>query len=229
MATFSELVDSLVSELHRPDRLASIAQAVNATIRELHFATKETGGHPLKYLDNLQELTLQPTQAATVWDLPSPSTFCAIEAIRCTARGINLAEVRPSQLESAVLSPRFRASYYRSGQSLAMSNLIPGSKLLIAYYTYLPALTYYPVSSRGIVSVPGPELRYVTTNPAGESPNANQLAAETNWMIDRHEQVIRAGVLARHYNAINDLDRAARHFSAYDSARISMQRAERCS
>ena len=81
MTTFSQLVDEVAFETKRPDLLAEIATYLNQTIREVHF--EPSRGNVAFYSNNRREFqNVATTETGQIWDIPNPSAFQAIEAVR---------------------------------------------------------------------------------------------------------------------------------------------------
>src|SRR3546814_6462953 len=59
MTTFSQLVDTIMSESRRPDLQTEIATYINQTVRELHFDSEQN--KILYFNDNMREVQLTAT------------------------------------------------------------------------------------------------------------------------------------------------------------------------
>src|SRR3546814_4489833 len=57
MTTFSQLVDTIMSESRRPDLQTEIATYINQTVRELHFDSEQN--KILYFNDNMREVQLR--------------------------------------------------------------------------------------------------------------------------------------------------------------------------
>lgn len=223
MKTFSEFVDSMVVETMRPDRIITIAEALNATIREIHFNSANgpyTG--PVRFSENLVEDTFTASgEAPYVWPIPNHQNFMDISAIMDTRSRKAVAYRTPGTLQPRGTDFTPAGSWYRSGPTIVFDNIRVGVPLAIAYYTYLPRLTYFPVGSRVIQeNLDTGEYELVA---GGGVPTEEQIAKESNWMIQRHLSALRQGILAKLYIQLNDLERGRLAYSAFETAKSGIQ------
>ena len=227
MFTFSGLVDHIVTLTSRPDRRDMIVTALNSTIRDLHMrpvSGVSPLGAPIKYAENMVEVEFIPTADVPVlWPIPKPGIFMALSAIRCSLRQVNFMERNPSSLIPLRDDYSAVGVYYKTGAQYAIAGAIPGAPLHIAYYTYLPALSYRSVNDR-LVTVIDSEYKLVALPDA--DPDAPTLALETNWMLARHWAALLEGTLSRVYRALNDLDRSKIAFSSFSEQRAVIQSTE---
>lgn len=227
MFTFSGLVDHVVQLTSRPDRRDMIVTALNSTIRDLHMrpvSGVSPLGAPIRYAENMVEVEFIATSdVPLLWPIPKPGIFMALSAMRCALRQVNFMERNPSSLIPLQRDFAAVGIYYKTGAQYAIAGAIPGAPLHIAYYTYLPALSYKPVADR-LVQVIDSEYRLVALPDA--EPDAPTLAAETNWMLARHWSALLEGTLSRVYRALNDLDRSKIAFSAFTEQRAVIQSTE---
>lgn len=219
MTTFSAFVDKLVIETSRPDRRASLADNTNSVIRELHFKNLPGSGAGVRYSDNLVEEYFTPTTTPVIWPITRPNLFMGLEAIYDPIRSIHFTERHPRNIRSLESDLEAMAIYYRTGAAYTLGGALSGVELLVAYYEFLPALKYVIPPLRQIED--NDSAGYVWSG-VGTSLEEG-LALETNWMLDRHESVIREGVLSKHYRVLNDLERARMFYSSYETMRAGVQ------
>src|SRR6478735_8331283 len=94
MTTFSQLVDEMIVETRRPDLKTEIATYLNQTIREVHF--EPSRGNVVHYGENRKETQLTANvDSGYIWDIPNPSTFQGIEAVRFPSQMLGRAEYAP--------------------------------------------------------------------------------------------------------------------------------------
>ena len=226
MPTYTEMVESLILESRRPDMRLVIAADLNSTIRDLHFRTVGgDGGAPVRYSNNLveDELTLAGS-APYMWDIPRPALFMAMEDVFCRNRNIHLELRSPKTIHRLSTDFTALAIYYRSGPAIVMGGVYSGDSIAISYYEYLGGLRLKTPDAQVIRSTETPGI-YERISDSGV-PTEAELAAETNWLLDKYDMVIREGVLSKLYRRINDLDRAKMSYSAFESGRISIQNTE---
>src|SRR3546814_9541157 len=74
MTTFSQLVDTIMSESRRPDLQTEIATYINQTVRELHFDSEQN--KILYFNDNMREVQLTATSESDFsWEIPNPGVW----------------------------------------------------------------------------------------------------------------------------------------------------------
>jgi len=224
MTTFSQLVDRIVTELNRPDRLAACADYVNAVMRELHF--RRSSGSPICYDANRVEdqLVLLGSPPYT-WPIPTPSRFMQMEAVYCPVRGIYLPQRTPSHNRKLRQNDLWRDAYwYRSGNSIAFSGLDENTEIQLSYFTYAKSLPYLPAQQRVITYNLATESYELLAG--GGPPTEEQVDAESNWILQRWPTVVAEGARASIFRNTGDTDRAPMAYSAYESLRHGMQLAE---
>src|SRR3546814_13841747 len=80
MTTFSQLVDTIMSESRRPDLQTEIATYINQTVRELHFDSEQN--KILYFNDNMREVQLTATSESDFsWKIPNPGVWQTLRTV----------------------------------------------------------------------------------------------------------------------------------------------------
>lgn len=226
---FSELVDRAVSIAGRPDELEQIAKFCNMTMRDI--SKRED------FPDDAIEESFMPDWSAHPHAHVPPDPFGTHNRLRPNYAHNHWTKSYSDYGRTAVWTPsvgrnRFRRedvlqdacgckgeatkpnrkllgvsvfSYYHSQGSLVMLNACwPVS---IYYYAYQPWLAYYPKGQR-------PAVFDYESNSYGGAVQAD-VDKVSNWMLERHDEVVLAGTLARFFAAKAD-QRQQVHYAAYE-------------
>lgn len=222
MTTFSQLVDSVVVELVRPDQRGNIASYLNQTLRELHFRP----GHnsPILYEENRREDDPAiNTDGVWLWPVPNPATFHDVEAIFLPELGIYVPRKNPRITRNQSFEPYADVFYYRGGSTIAISGVKNGWTAQISYHVFPRSLAYQLPASR-IVEYNPETGEYERKN--GGTPSQAEMDAATNWLLQRWDTVIAEGLRAKAWKRIGDEGRARMCFSAFESMRTSITNGE---
>lgn len=196
---FSELIDRAVHMTGRPDSVDDIAYWANVTMRDISKREDFTDD------SREAEIVLPPNRLMDgppiIWDPPEGRQRFRREDVIEDGCGCIADAVKPgSRMAKAGLF-----SYYHSGGSLVFMHAC--SPIRIYYYVYAPWLKYYPVASR-------PAVFDVEANDWGAATEAN-IALVSNWLLERHSEVVLAGTLAKFFASKQD-PRQQVHYSAYE-------------
>lgn len=228
MTTFSQLIDRVAKDLVRPDMTDLMLPAyLNQTIREM-FVNAQTN-LPVFFDDTRKEELIQVSQVNTetgafVWPLPTATLLQRIEAVYYgrTRRYVQMGSPKSSLVTnfSAVNGDCF---WYRVGTNLVFAGAgDDGDNIRISYFEYPRGLTYYPDGSRPAYW-DDENQQYMVQ--AGQTPEL-ALAKTTNFLLERHEQVLAEGLRAKAYKRMDDAARARMCYSQFESMRIGVQNTE---
>ena len=189
---FSELVDECVHIAGRPDCLVEIVRHANETMRDL----SKRGDWP----DDLVEELFEPPvdMHPVIWEPEVGRHRFRRELFLEDGCGCELTGTRPGRRQQ-----RIDKFYYRSGNSFIIkTGCFP---LRIAYYAYQPWLQYYPANTRpSVFSIEDQEYT-----------DSAQIDLVSNWLLERHNQTVQDGTLARFFKTKQD-PRQQMHYSAYE-------------
>lgn len=226
MTTFSQLVDEITTELVRPDMRDSIVGYANATIRELH--SRKGNSEPILFGENRIEDEFEVLALPALWPIPSAPRFQRLETIYDPIMNRYWTERALSKLYDPHIYPFW---WYRTGPNFAITNVTVGQILNLAWFEFPRLLTYYPEAT--------PQVRPAVYDPAADSytyaaaydvsdetrENARNLS--TNWILLRWgELVVKAGIRAKVYSRMGDVDRSRIHYSAFETIREQMNASE---
>lgn len=201
---FSELVDRAVHVAGRPDMLEDIAYFANETMRDI--SKREDFDD-----DSLEVEIAVPLNTRTVqWDPPKQRPFRREKFI---IDGCNCEPVRVHPSRKMLTHPG--GFYYVSGKTFIFSRVCHPIRMF--YYAYQPWLSYYPQGARPATF----DVRsndWSTTDPV-------LLAQVTNWLLERHNELVLNGALARFFKAKQD-QRQQVHYSAYEQGLTHLIRSE---
>ena len=200
---FSALVDQICDDSARPDRRASVITFVNETCREI------SRDHDYE-ADAEEEFLTPDTDGNFVWK-PAFGMLCfkRMEFVSydgdvcCTPRC-----VRPSarNCELSRFFYRSRDCFFFNGANTSVS---------LYYYRYDPYLKYLKENDRVLTS-DGCEFSGATDA---------EIAAETNWKISRHRQVVYDGAMSKLMRLTRD-PRQQSFYSAFKQGKGDIVAAE---
>src|SRR3546814_11114234 len=96
MTTFSQLVDTIMSESRRPDLQTEIATYINQTVRELHFDSEQN--KILYFTDNMREVQLTATSESDFsWESRNPGVWQRWRIVTCAGK-LNFIELERGSL-----------------------------------------------------------------------------------------------------------------------------------
>lgn len=220
MTTFSELVDSMVSELRRPDLGSEIARYLNQTIRECHFDPVTNAAQFFK--SNTVEATIAATsESAQVWTPPCPQNFQKLSAVEYPTIGIWPEETTPGR--------HLRGKthyYYQVGGSFVFSDYGGvGGQINLFYFVFPHSLTYFAESCRPMqCSLLGEKVYAEEWIHDHSREDADLLC--TNWLLMSWKTVLEEGVRAKVYKRLSDTERARTAYSLYAQLRRGLVTSE---
>lgn len=227
MTTFSQLIDRIAVEVVRPDMIAMLPAYLNQTIREIHINAQTQ--MPVFFADNRVETQLTVVSADTetgayVWALPNPTVFQKLESVYFERFRQYVMEGNP---RTSLLRNDFAVNdtmfWYRVGQQIVFAgNGGDGNKIRVSYFEYPRSLQYFPVATRPAYW-DETEQRYMYA--LGQIP-AEVLPKVTNWILERHEELLAEGLRAKVYKRMADETRSRTSYSQYESMRIGVQNTE---
>lgn len=227
MTTFSQLVDRIANEIVRPDMINMLPAYLNQTIREVH-ANAQTN-MPVFFSENRKEelLTvdaLTDETGAFVWSLTLPALLQKIEAVWYGRIGRYVYEGNPrTALNTNPFNPNAEYFYYRVGTNLVFAKAGGvGDKIRLSYFLFPRSLVYYEASARPAYWDNENQQFMIK---AGQIP-ATAFDLTTNWILQKHEEMLAEGLRAKAYKRMDDAARARMCYSQYESMRLSMQNTE---
>lgn len=227
MTTFSQLVDRIAKELVRPDLVEMLPGYLNQTIREL-FTHGQTG-RPVffdaaRHEDLLAVDSLTDVTESFVWEIPRPTRFQAMESVYYNRfqkyvykKDPRVALVRNDFLVDA------RLFWYRVAQAVVFSS--PGrigDTIRVSWFEFPRHLAYQPEDQRPFIYDEVND-RYLVADGTPD-PEAAKDAA-TNWILEKHEELLAEGLRAKAYKRMSD-DRQKTHYSQYETSRLGVQESE---
>lgn len=202
---FSELVDRAIHTAGRPDCLADFAYFANETVREI--------SKRYDFDDDLVEelASIAPGDTVINWT-PSGGMrlFRREEYVEDNCQ-CELTRVRPQRRMRTL-----KKFYYRAHDYFVFSPDVC-APVKIAYYAYQPWLAYYPANQR-------PAVFSVETGDYGTATE-EQIALVSNWILERHNNVVYQGTLAKFFASKQD-PRQSVHYSAFEQGITHIIRGE---
>jgi len=220
MTTLAQLVDLMIRETSRYDLRGDIARYANQTIREL-CARPDTGA-PISYPSNRVEAQLTASSSTGFsWDIPNPSTFQTMEAVRYDSlvdkwgRPLFAQRMGPSDRQMEI-----QTFYYRSGTQYSFAGY-GGLNATISLSWF-----EYPRSLKDYVDPLTRPAEYDAetgwTYPLGASGSVAQAAARglvSNWLFMRWPETVAEGLRAKTYKRLSDDSRGRTSYSLYQDMR----------
>jgi hypothetical protein len=226
MTTFSQLVDSIVSETKRPDLVSEIVSYANQTIRECHLHP-ETSAIQF-FPDNARETRLTANREGSfTWAIPNRATFQKIHTVKYTGSYDRLGqEVYPKEVTPGRHLSDITAYYYRVGKEFVFSGFYGINALIdIYWFAYPPSLKYMPANCRPMVFDDFDQKIYSEAWICDSSTeDADKLT--TNWILESWSEVVKEGVRAKVYKRLSDTERARTCYSLYAQLRKGLVTAE---
>lgn len=227
MFTHSQLIDSLVEELLRPELTVAMSNFLNQTIRELHFTDQKL---PVGYAPNLiEELLTANLDSGFVYELPDPRIFQMVEAVYYASFGRYATMRKPSSIReftSAIGGAEY--GWYRSGDAICFDNYGGRNAVIdIAWFAYIPRQQYYEVGDRPCEwNEANQEFDFHPNYDSTPELQAEALSLCTNWMIQRWSDLLMLGVRAKTWSRLADMERSKVAYSAYQQERPAIVNAE---
>lgn len=223
MTTFSACVDSLVTELYRPDLLAAFAAYLNQTVREMHFRPNMNAPILFDANRNEDEITQTQADAPLLWALPSVTRFQGLESAYCPELGMYIPARNPRVSLTESFEPFNDVYYYRGGNVIAFSGIPKDATVQLTYHLFPRSLTYKVVADRVVVYNADTESY---DKVGGGTPTVAELDAETHWLLQRWDSVISEGVRSKVWRRLGDMDRTRTSYSAFESMRAAIWNSE---
>lgn len=229
MVTFSQLVDSLVLELRRPDLVRDVAAYMNQTIREVH-SDPLTESLPKLFSASRVEASLTVGSVLPlVWENPNPRVFAG----GMTARYDSVIEENthkpcwPIYLTPGPAMNDHEYFFYRAGDSFVFHGAgQEGSQVSISYYEYPPAFKYYMAEKRPATYDSDSDWTYAAEYDVSDEKRLEAQRKTTHWLLNRWTDVISEGVRAKVYKRLSDTERARTCYSLYQQLRVQLVAAE---
>lgn len=225
MTTFSQLVDSLVSETKRPDLVSEIGRYLNQTIRELHFSSDKNAA--IFYDSNFQEVLVTATaESGQQWELPNPTCFQKIAGVKYPNVYARDGDVWADETTPGRHLSRLDYYFYRVGGSFVFSGYGGvGATIAIGYYEFPVSLKYKAEAARPATF----DIESGWTYADGIDTDELKAAARyltSNWLLERWEDVVSEGLRAKIYKRLSDTERARTCYSMYGSLRQGLVTSE---
>lgn len=226
MTTFSQAVDTVLTETMRPDMRDMIVQYMNQTIRELHLDTMTK--LPVGFTSNMVEDEVAidaDVDEAFLWTIPNNHRFQFIESIYYPNIDEYVKEKRPSTAFLFAGQANSEYYWYRTGPSqIAMAGHGgPTETVKIAWFNMLRRLVYYATSARPAVWSDATEsYTYHADYDGTDAERLEALDLSTNWMLERYEDLVLNGVRAKIWIRIGEESRGKMAYSQFESNRPSM-------
>jgi hypothetical protein len=224
MTTFSQLIDELALELVRPDLLSMLPAYLNQTIREIH--TKSDTQMPVMYPDNRLEdrlvLSGMGSSVSYLWTIPKMAQFQQIEAVYYESIG-RYARMRGPKANQVQNPNDQLGSYYwyRTGPQVLLNRPgADGNGVRICWHEYPRSLVYYAAANQPVRW--DPVAQEYVWNPTWTGTAQEALDACTNWVLERHEEMLKEGVRAKAYKRIADVERSRLSYSQYESMKAAV-------
>ena len=226
MTTQSQLVDEMVAETLRPDMLMTISSFANQVIRELHQEPQSNAA--IGFSDNLNEAQLVASaEEGFLWQLPRPHLFQRMALVWYDRFGKQVSQRTPQTMNPSInpiVSDRF---YYRTGTSFAFSGYGgQNAGIKLAWYEYPRKLEYKAGGAR-LVKWDN-DLQEFWFDPTLDTVEKREAALSqcSNWIMQRHEELVKQGLRTKIYARLGQYDRARLAYSQYEKLRPGMVSAE---
>lgn len=226
MTTFSQLVDSMVSETKRPDLVSEISSYLNQTIRECH-QHPETNAIQF-YADNARETRLTATSlSGFTWDIPNRGRFQKMKIVKYSSiydRLGNDVFAEPTTPGRHLQDKEYY--YYQVGKTFVFSGYGGlNAQIDLFWYEFPRSLPYLAPAARPMQFN---ELGEKIYSPDWLTDSTEEAADEvtTNWLLESWTEVIKEGVRAKLYKRVSDTERARTSYSLYAQGRIGLVTSE---
>lgn len=228
MSTFSQMIDTLVTEIVRPDMVAMLPGFLNQTIRECHSGVEKQ--EPIFFDEGRHEVAATAsgvTDGVYLWPIPSTPHFQAIDAIWFRKYSVYATALSPQVIRDVSnVRPNDRFAYYRTGPYFAMRGFgTDGDLIDVSWFEYPRSLVYYPAGVNRPLEFDPTTLTY--SQPSGATITLEEAKALTmNWIIERHTEMLKEGVRAKAYKRMGDEFRSNLCYSQFKQMLAGMQQAE---
>lgn len=219
MTTFSQLVDTIVSESRRPDMVAEIATYINQTIRELHF--DQESNKILFFNDNFREDQLTAgSESGFSWTIPNPAVFQKLKVVAYATRvDYEGKPLYPQRTTPGRHLNKLSAYYYQAGEKFFFNDYGGlNAKINLGWFEF-PRRLVYQVDGRLVTWDEVEQVFDYDPSLTTDELKEAALAQVTNWILTRHEDVVAEGARAKVYKRVSDTERARTSYSMYMSLR----------
>jgi hypothetical protein len=229
MTTFSQIVDEVAKELIRPDIINMLPGFLNQVMRESHNHAQTK--LPVLFNDNRNEseIIIDAVQenGSFLWAIPDVARFQRMESIYYVSNRMYALHRDPTMaMRPVTANLQDKFYWYRSGPAIAMFGAgRTGAKILVSWFKYTRSLTYYALGESRPLSYNRETDTYVQPDSATENL-ADALNKTTNWLIQRHEEMLKSGLRAKAYTRMDDLNRARSNYSIFMSMLEAVQETE---
>ena len=219
MTTFSQLVDTIVSESRRPDMVQEISTYINQTIRELHFDSERN--KILFFNDNFRESQLTASsESGFSWTIPNPAVFQKLKTVNYpTNMDWDGKPIWPQRTTPGRHLNGMKYFYYQAGNQFFFEGYGGlNAKINLGWFEFPRRLPY--VAENRLVTWDEENQDFVyDPSLVTDEQKADALAKATNWILTRHEDVVAEGARAKVYKRLSDTERARTSYSMYMSLR----------
>jgi len=228
MSTFSQMIDALMTEIVRPDMVAMLPGFLNQTIRECHSGV--TTQEPIFFDEGRKENLVTAagvTDGVYLWPIPSTPHFQAIDAVYYRKYSVYASPLSPQVIRDVTSArPNDRFAYYRTGPYFAFRGFgTDGDLIDLSWFEYPRSLVYYLAGDSRPLSFDPATLAY--TQPTGATITLEEAKTlTTNWLIERHTEMLKEGVRAKAYKRMSDEFRANLCYSQFKQMLAGMQQSE---
>lgn len=215
---FSELVDYMVQETGRRDRIALIVSATNDVLRHIHKA--------MDWDEDLQETLIVPAPPAAAWNAGEVVNWKHSRLMR-SVRAIQLNGHCYAEFVRPGAKQENRGHYWYRSSNDTISVAGACHQIAIAWYSWNRHFQYYQPDQRPAVWDNETEAwTYLQAGAGGTSyvstlgTAADDEAARDkvfDWPLDRLRYIVEHGVKARVFTAIGEDDRSAKFYSLFNS------------
>lgn len=225
MTTFSQLVDSMVTELLRPDLREQIGKYLNQAIREVHFEPQSNNA--VQFRENFSEIQLTANvETGYTWDYPNPDRFQSVQVVKYDTVWDRDSQVYPPEVIPSRALANLSQFYYRAGSTFAFAGYGGINGLIsIGFYEYPRRLKYYVTADRPAQYDCEDGWTYHADYVTDEE-QADARLKVSNWMLLRWDTVLEEAVRAKVYKRVSDNDRARTAYSMYLTLRRGLVTAE---
>lgn len=226
MATFSQLVDSVTTEVSRPDMTTTVAEYLRQAIREVHLDPERAT--PVALWPNYAEAQVTAdVDSAYHWLIPDTTRFQSLGMVRYDSVWVDGYQVHPTPLPRAGMSERLSHAYQQVGDRVIFKGYGgTGGVISIAYFQYPKALKYYPVATRPASYDEVDGYTYLPAYDVDDTTRESARLLTTNWLLERWDMILAEGMRAKIYKRLGDESRARLCYSAYMQLRAGLINSE---
>lgn len=215
--TYSELVDELVVTTGRGDKIANVKSYVNQCIRD---------SQSLAYFfkDLTEDSITMDGSDPFLWD-PLPVDFRVVKAVNFPTYG-PVSNLPPGRIQADQDAYYYLATNYGVFKGASQEDTVS-----VAYYSYLPRLSYYVSGARPAYYDNELDTWYYLDNGVyvtALATTALETAAKnkvTNWLLFTWYDLIRDGAMSKLYYVLDD-PRGPKHLGLYKSSQGSLLKGE---